>query len=322
MMTPAVCCLRKHFPKARIHVLAKPWVIPVFEAVPQVDRILVYDPAGRHRGIKGGIRLVRTIKALDFDAAVLFQNAFEAALIAALSKVPMRIGYATDGRGALLTHRPPRPGKSPKIHQVDYYLGILKGVGIPDRCHRLQLTVGKGETQKAERILNQWRIRSTDRLVGMNPGAAFGPAKQWPPDRFAALGDRIRETFGATILIFGGPQDRLLGQKICQQMRHPAVNLAGRTGLAGAMALIERCRLFITNDSGLMHVASALEVPLVAVFGSTDPEVTGPRGYRGKILASRISCSPCLRPVCPRGHLECMTRIPVEAAFEAAKAFL
>lgn len=322
MMTPAVGSLRKHFPKARIHVLAKPWVVPVFEAVPPVDRILVYDKADRHRGIRGGMHLVRSLRTYDFHAAILFQNAFEAALIAALSRIPMRIGYATDGRGALLTHRPARPDKSRKIHQVDYYLGILKGVGIPDRCRRLHLSIGEDAARKAETILDRCGIRDAHCLVGLNPGAAFGPAKQWPPERFALIGDRIREIFGATILIFGGPQDQLLGRKICEGMRHSAMNLAGRTDLSEAMALIQRCRLFITNDSGLMHVASALDVPLVAIFGSTDPEVTGPWGFRGKILSSRLPCSPCLRPVCPLGHRECMTRIPTETVFEAARAFL
>jgi len=322
MMTPAVGSLRMHFPKAKIYVLAKPWVVPVFEAVPPVDRILVYDKADRHRGIKGGMRLIRSLRTHGFHAAILFQNAFEAALIAAMSRIPMRIGYATDGRGALLTHRPARPDKSRKTHQVDYYLGILKGVGIPDRCRRLHLSIGEEAARKSETILDRYGIRNADRLVGLNPGAAFGPAKQWLPDRFALLGDRIRETVGAKILIFGGPQDQILGRKICQGMRHPAVNLAGRTDLSEAMALIQRCRLFITNDSGLMHVASALDVPLVAIFGSTDPEVTGPWGYRGQILSSRLPCSPCLRPVCPLGHRECMTRISTEAVFEAARTFL
>lgn len=322
MMTPAVCSLRRRFPKAEIFVLAKPWVVPVFEALPYVDRILVYDKAGRHRGMAGFIRLVLDLRTFRFDAAILFQNAFEAAFIAALSGIPMRIGYSTDGRGILLTHRPPLFPRSRKIHQVDYYLGILKGVGIPDTCRKLCLSIGDRETEKARYILDRYGIRRSDTLVGINPGAAYGPAKQWPSDRFAALGDRIQEAFGTKILIFGGSADRSLGVRIRQSMRYPAVNLAGKTDLSEAMALIRECRLFITNDSGLMHVASALKVPLVAIFGSTDPEATGPWGYRGRILESKISCSPCLEPECPLGHLQCMTRITTDAVFEAAKALL
>ncbi len=322
MMTPAVCSLRKCFPKAEIFVLAKPWVVPVFEGLPYVDHILVYDKAGRHQGIFGFIRLARDLRAFRFDAAILFQNAFEAAFIAALSGIPVRIGYPTDGRGILLTHRSPLLTRCRKVHQVEYYLGILKGVGIPDTNRELCLSIGEKETKKAQRLLNRFGIRKTDTLVGINPGAAYGPAKQWPPDRFAAVGDRIQEVCGVKILIFGGPADRALGLRIRQSMRYPAVNLAGETDLSEAMALIRECRLFITNDSGLMHVASALKVPLVAIFGSTDPEATGPWGYRGRILKSKISCSPCLEPECPLGHSQCMTRITTNAVFEAAKAFL
>ncbi len=322
MMTPALGSLRRHFPRAEIVLLAKPWVAPVFEASPHVDRLLLYDEADRHRGTAGRFRLVRDLKALGCDGAVLFQNAFEAALIAALSGIPMRIGYPTDGRGFLLTHRCPLPPKRRKVHQVAYYLGILKGVGIPDRCRGLHLVVGEKGAKRARETLLRHGIQKTDTLVGINPGAAYGPAKKWPAHRFAGVGDRIQEAFGAKILIFGGPGDRPLGREIGMRMKRPAVNLAGKTDLSEAMALIRECALFITNDSGLMHVASALNVPLVAVFGSTDPETTGPWGYRGSLLKATMRCSPCLEPVCPKGHTACMAQISIDAVFEAARPWL
>ncbi len=322
MMTPALCALRRRFPRAQITVLAKPWVVPVFEESPHVDRILVYDKDGRHKGVRGFFRLTRELRAFGFDAAILYQNAFEAALIAYGSGIPVRVGYPTDGRGFLLTHRSTLPLPHRKTHQVDYYLGILEETEVSIKCRRLHLSIGTEAAQRARRTLTRFGIQNHKVRVGMNPGAAYGPAKQWPLERFAAVGDRIAEAFGAQILVFGGPNDRPLGFELCRRMKHPAVNLAGETDLAEAMALIRECTLFVTNDSGLMHVASALEVPLIAIFGSTDPQRTGPWGFRGALLRSGIPCSPCLESVCPLGHLQCMREIGADKVFEAAKAYL
>jgi len=322
MTTPAICDIRRHFPKARITLLAKPWVSPVFEGSAHVDEIMIYDATGRHRGINGFMNLIADLRKYRFEAAILFQNAFEAALIPFLARIPQRIGYPTDGRGLLLTHRVPIPLNFNTMHQVAYYKGILEGIGIKASSKELHVQVKRSDALRAEDLLKRCGADPQERIVGINFGAAYGPAKQWPIERFADLADRIHDHFGCRIVLFGAPRDRAAGGDLEKRMKSPAVNIAGKTDLGEAIALIRRCDLFITNDSGLMHVAAALKVPLIAIFGSTNPWVTGPWNCKVKLMRYPISCSPCLEPACPEGHLKCMTRIEVEAVYEAVKELL
>jgi heptosyltransferase-2 len=322
MTTPAVRAIRRNFPAAEITLLAKPWVLPVFAHSSRIDRFLVYDVKGRHRGLAGRWRLIGDIRRRHFDAAILLQNAFEAALITAAAGIPVRIGFDTDGRTLLLTDPVRRPPGIKKRHQTDYYLQILRGSGLLARDDRLELTLAEADRKRAVGRLEAEGVGSGKPLVGLNPSATFGPAKQWPEDRFAALGDWIADRYGARILIFGGPGDEVLGRRIADRMRHRPVNLAGRTELAEAMALIGILDLFITNDSGLMHVAAALDAPLIAIFGSTDPVATGPWGSRSRVVRTDVPCSPCLKPFCRYGHLDCMRRIGVERLQQEAAAIL
>jgi heptosyltransferase-2 len=322
MTTPAIRAIRKNFHRAEISMLAKPWVAPVFENSPHVDRILLYDGEGKHKGLAGKLRLARELRQYRFDAAILLQNAFEAALITFLAGIPSRIGYDTDARGLLLTHPVSCKSRIKKMHQTGYYLGILQGMGIDTCGGDLHLVIGKKARNRVQDILCQHGISEQDRLVGINPSATFGPAKQWFPERYAHLSDKIQEVFGARVIIFGGPGDRDLGQKISQMMQHPAVDLSGETDLGEAMALIDQCDLFVTNDSGLMHVAAALAVPLIAVFGSTNPVTTGPWSSMSRVVRIPVKCSPCLKPECPNGSLECMDRIDVDMVFQVVKELL
>jgi len=322
MTTPAIRSIRRSFPAAKITLLAKPWVLPVFAHSPHVDRFLVYDVQGRHRGIAGRWRLVNDIRRKRFDAAILLQNAFEAALIAAAAGIPIRIGFDTDGRTPLLTHPVRRPPGIKRRHQTDYYLQILRGAGLVAGDSRLELTLAEADRQRAVRRVALEGIDSALPLVGLNPSATFGPAKQWPEDRYAALGDWLADRYGAQILIFGGPGDEALGQRISDAMGRRPVNLAGRTDLAEAMALIGMLDLFVTNDSGLMHVAAALDVPLIAIFGSTNPVTTGPWGSCSRVVRTDVPCSPCLKPFCRYGHLDCMRRITVAQLQQEAATIL
>ncbi len=322
MTTPAVRAIRKNFPDAEISILTKPWVVPVFESSPYIDNILIYDDSGKHKDLSGKLRLARELKQYSFDAAILLQNAFEAALITFFAGIPCRIGYNTDVRGFLLTHPVSCTSQIKKIHQTGYYLGILQGIGLKADGLDLDLVVNKKYQKRAAKILEEHGISRADRLVGINPSATFGPAKQWLPERYAALSDKIHEVFGARVLLFGGPGDRELGRKISKMMMCPPIDFSGKTDLGEAISLIKKCDLFITNDSGLMHVAAALDVPLIAIFGSTNPITTGPRSQKSKIVRIPIECSPCLKPECPKGHLKCMSEIDVDMVFDVVKELL
>jgi heptosyltransferase-2 len=322
MTTPAIRMIRKGFPNTHISLLAKPWVSPVFENSEHIDQLLIYDGEKRHKGFSGKFRLARDLKKYKFDVAILMQNAFEAAFITFLSGIPIRIGYNTDARRLLLTHAVPCTKEIKKKHQTEYYMNILRGIGLDRDNQGLYLKLSQKDRLRAEKILLEQHLSIDDKLIGINPGATYGPAKQWSPDRYANLADRIQALFGVRVVIFGGPGDKTLGRKISQKMSHRPVDLSGKTSLGEAMALIERCDLFITNDSGLMHVAAALDVPLIAVFGSTNPVATGPLGSRSKVVQATLPCSPCLKSECPEGHLNCMDQIDVERVFDSVKEML
>lgn len=316
MTTPAVRAIRRNFPNARITILAKPWVAPVFEYSPHVDDIFIYDVKCRHKGTRGKLRLARDLGKHRFDAAVLLQNAIEAALLAFFAKIPVRLGFDTDARRLLLTH-PVRCGREIKtVHQTRYYLEILRGAGLGAGDTRLELHPGKENRIRARKIIEDLNVPPTDTLVGINPGATYGTAKRWFPERFAELSRKLIADRGAWIAVFGGPGEQELGREIMTMIGDRCVNCCGKTTLGEAIALIERCNLFVTNDSGLMHVAAALNVPQVAIFGSTDHTTTSPASPTSRIVRFPVDCAPCLKTDCPTDH-RCMEGITVDRVFDA-----
>ncbi len=323
LTTPAIRAIRKNFPHSEITILAKPWVVPVFEENPHVDSIMIYESNNRHKGWRGRLRLIRDIRKKKFDLAILFQNAFEAAIIACVSRIPIRLGYDTDGRGLFLTHSVPvtRNAKFKDIHETDYYLGMLTPFGLTPDGSTLTLKISESNHRSADKLLTGYGIGESDQIVGINPGATYGSAKRWFSERYAALADKIQDRYGSHILIFGAPGEKEIGQKVTQLIKKSTINLCGRTTLGEAIALINRCNLFITNDSGLMHVAAALDIPLVAIFGPTNPGTTGPIGTKSKIVRMPVPCSPCLQPDCATDH-QCMKEISVDMVFDVVKTLV
>ena len=316
MTLPALEAVRENFPGRPITVLAKPWVAPLFEHHPAVDRVLVFD---KGNGIRAGfvemLKMSRIIRKERFDLAILFQNAFEAALLTFLGRVKLRVGYKTDGRSFLLTHGVSLNQKVLRIHQVGYYGAILRAMGWPAEERDPVLHAGPEVREQAAGILKSNGIAPQDFIVGLSPGAVFGNAKRWPPDRFAEIGDRVVEKWGAKIVVFGSGGERAICDAVCGAMRYDALNLCGKTTLKAVMGVMDLCRFFVTNDSGLMHMASALGLPTVAVFGSTDHVTTGPRGPKTRIVRRPVSCAPCLKQECPTDH-RCMRGIMPDAVWE------
>ena len=316
MATPTLSALRERFKEAEITLLAKPAVAALLERHPDVDRVWVYCDPGEHAGLGGFFRLARALRRERFDLAFLFQNAFEAALLAALAGIPERAGYAADGRRFLLTRFLSR--KEAPVHQRDAYLFLMNLWGGVRQARRPSLKVTEEEKRRARVRLESHGISGSDLLAGINPGAAYGSAKRWLPVRFAAVADRLSERHGAKIVIFGGPAEVAVAEQVADEMKRPAVILAGKTGVREAMALISECGLFITNDSGPMHIASAFDVPLVAIFGPTNPAATSPAGLYDRWVQNKVECAPCTHRECPIDH-RCMEGMSVEAVLNEAE---
>ncbi len=316
MTTPAMAAIRAAFPAAEITVVANPLVAELFRFHPDCDRVLVFDKKHDHRGVKGFWTFCAELRRERFDLAVLLQNAIEAGFMAALARIPRRAGYETDGRGWLLNYGVATSERKHGLHHTDYYLNMLETLGIaaPDK-KKLVLALTPEEEQRAGELLpgRNW--------IAINPGAAYGSAKRWLPDRFAAVADRLAEEYGVQVVLTGGPGEKEIGADIEQAMSCPAVNLIGRTSVRELMAVLARCRLMVTNDSGPMHVAAAFGVPIAAVFGPTDHRTTSPLSESCRIIRKDVDCAPCMLRQCPTDH-RCMSGIFAEDVLAAARELL
>jgi len=319
LTTPALGAVRAAFPHSRITLAAKPLVAELFRHHPDIDEILVYDKEGRHAGAVGMLRMAGELRRRGLDAAILLQNAFDAALLAFLAGVPYRAGYATDGRRLLLSRAVPVTEEVLRLHHAEYYLHLVKELGIPRPANpamRLQVT-GEERDAMAARLASLG-VPKGGKILGINPGATYGSAKRWYPDRFAAVADALSEEWNASVVLMGSIPEMPLSAGIEEAMRRRPVNLAGRTTVREMMALLSLCGFLVTNDSGPMHIAAALGIPLAAIFGPTDWRATSPWTRKAKVVRAEMGCSPCRRRECEAGH-ECMLGVTAEMVVAAAR---
>ncbi|MBK7486109.1 MAG: lipopolysaccharide heptosyltransferase II [Nitrospira sp.] len=323
MCEPALSQVRTLFPQAEITLLVKPGIADLLAQHPAVNRTLVYDDRGRHAGLVGKWSLAAVLRRHRFDLAILFQNAFEAALISFLAGIPRRFGYATDGRTLLLTDPVTVPPRTAQRHQVEYYWDLLKPLGGHGPAPAPRLFVTPDESALIAGRLADAGIGPSDPVIGVNPGSTYGHAKRWLPDRYAEVVNRavtdVQGRSGARVgvAILGAKGEEPLGKAIADQIKTRTVVCSGQTTVRELMALVKRCQLFLTNDTGPMHVAAAFKVPLVAVFGPTDWQTTSPFGVDAQLVRQPVSCAPCLLRECPIDH-RCMTGVTVEQVYDAA----
>lgn len=317
MTTPAIALIRQHFPQAKISILANPMVGEIFSHHNWVDQVITFDRKNRHKGGLGRFRLAQELRKESFDMAIILPNSFDSALVPWLAGIPVRLGKSSDGRGFMLTGRY-RPAKGkPVIHEVGYYLNLVRHFGISGQTVNPCIFTTANEDSLAAERLAAYGIAADDMLIGINPGAAFGSAKRWYPERFTEVAQRLAEKWSARIVIFGGPAETEIAADIKNRFDGNAFNLAGKTTVRELMALIKRCNFFITNDSGPMHVAAAFGVPLTAIFGSTDHATTSPYTDKAVIVRKDVHCAPCKLRECPTDH-GCMTAVTANDVVEAS----
>lgn len=321
MALPALEALKSLYKKAEITVLAKGRTVPVYQNNPHISKIIEYDDKSRHSGISGRIKLSGEIKRQGFAAAVLFQNAFDAAFLSFISGIPKRIGYARDFRSKLLTDAIPVTDEIKKVHQAFYYLNIVKTLGgaMPEKPVP-RLYISQAEKSWVDEFIADNGLKRAF-LIGAAPGASYGPAKRWPPEKFAEALTILCEGRNGFPLIFGGPEDKEACTEVSKRLKMKHLDLSGKVYLRQFMALVARLNLFITNDSGPMHVGAALSTPTVAIFGSTDSTLTGPLGPTAKVLKREIECSPCFERTCKFKHYRCLEVESKEVA-RAAESLL
>jgi heptosyltransferase II len=321
MSLPALHAVRERFPNAHIAVLARPWVADIYARESFADEVILYNAARGVRDLRTKWRIARELRERRFDTAILLQNAFEAAAIVWLARIRTRIGYARDGRGWLLTDAVRVPEKSEiDRHERFYYLEMLRRAGLIQQIPESPAIRLGGAPEARAAGLQRFAALGFKDVTGVSPGAAYGTAKRWLPERFAEAASVI----GAPVALFGSLDERALCEQIAVMLRSCGTavhNFAGQTSLCEYIDLAAACRVYLTNDSGGMHIASALGVPTVAIFGATDDVGTGPTGPLARVVREPVECSPCLLRECPIDH-RCMTGVSAERVARTASDLL
>jgi heptosyltransferase-2 len=326
MTVPALRQLRRLFPSAHITLATRSWAEGLFADAEFVDALQVYDG----NGLRSVVQQVRQWRKANFDLAVLLPNSLETALVASLARVPLRIGYATEGRQALLTHPLALPEWRGSKHEVFYYLKIIAELEWlikheqtfldtePDGA--LEVSDARKSAARALLLAHGAEV-NTHRLVALCPGSINSRAKRWPAERYADLADKLIDELGAKVLLVGSAAEAEVSVGVSRHMRNQPVQLTGQTDLAQLVAVLSLVDLLITNDTGPAHIASALGRPTLVIFGPTNPLTTRPFSPYGEIVREPPDCAPCMLRDCPIDH-RCMTAIMPDNVFERSRALL
>lgn len=319
MATPVIADIRKKWPEASITAMCQSNVAGMLKHDPHLNEVFSYKKPSGWIPKQQHWEIIEALRFGKYDLGIVLTNSFSSAWWFLFGNVKNRIGFATNGRSLLLNKAVPFPENLETQHLVITYKMLLEPMGIPLSDTPPTLYISKQEFDSARALLATFGVDPDKQtLIGINPGAAFGSAKCWLPDRFQGVTKRLLEDPSMYVIYFGDPAGASLVNEICKDFSERVINLAGKTSLRELLPLIKLCSVFLTNDSGPMHIAAALKVPLVALFGSTSDVKTGPYGG-GTVIHKHVECSPCYKRVCPI-DFRCMKRIEVDEVYNALRS--
>ena len=313
---PAVESIAGHFSGGEVWLSAADWVKGLSSPDMGIAGVLPLPPVNNLSSLRSA---ARELKGHRFEAGILLSNSFGSAFLFFLAGIPERWGYAADGRRLLLTKAVRRMNPDSPRHHLHYYLDLVSGLGLTTRPPELRLSVPPEERERAQERLLDLGFDPQRPLVILSPGAAYGPAKRWPATRFARLAALFQAKNDAAILIIGSAGEAEIAAAIVSSLNDKPAVLTGQTTLPQLLGLISLASLFVSNDTGPMHLANALRVPVVAIFGPTDPKVTGPFERPAAVIKKDVPCWPCSYRACPYDH-RCMAQIEPEEVYRAAAA--
>jgi heptosyltransferase-2 len=321
MSLPAMRAVRRAFPSAHLAVLVKKELSGFFDGANWLDELIPYSLGSGLGALGARARIIGQLRSRGFDLAVVMPNSFDSALWIAAAGIPRRAGYIADFRGAMLTHKAYPPADALDGHQVRYWLAMLREtLGIEGDAGEFALRPDEANVARMRAWLGERRTRPGDPLIALAPAAAYGPAKEWPAAKFAALIDLLAREFGAEAVLVGAPSERARCEQVAAMSRAGAIVAAGETSIGELIAILSLTHAFAGNDSGAMHIAGALGIPTVAIFGSTNPDRTGPLGPRTRVILHRLDCSPCLARTCRFGHYNCLVQVQPAEVIDSLRA--
>jgi len=307
---PALKAVRKAYPDAYLCLVLRKGAAELLKNLPFIDRIYL-------EGADNGL-----IRKEKFELGIILTNSFSSAFNFWRWGVKERVGYSSEHRGLFLTRKVPLPQKLRTVHLLDEYFQILKTAGIQEEKPVPEFYLPLVNIEKAAEILKKNGLKINNPLIGICPGASYGPAKVWPKERYLEIINKLMKEQGSDIVLFGGPKEQDI---IAYLLKNAIYGVRITTGPAEdiltSAALIKKCDLFITNDTGPMHIAASLGVPVIAIFGSTNPIWTAPLGAKTKVLYKKVPCSPCYERICKKNKYECLTGISEEEVFNGIEEF-
>lgn len=304
---------------------------PVYENLRELEEIILFGPEGFIKLFEdfpntkilpfyrnNTKRNLENLKPYKHEKGLLLTNSFSSAFLFWRAGIRERLGFATDLRGPLLTKKIKPPKE--KMHQKDKYLYLISALGFPVRKRELILYLSEEKIERAKAFLKELGINLSKPLILLSPGAAYGPAKKWPLSYFRKLSERLSKE-GFSLLIVGGEREIEEGRILSEDLKG-VYNLCGKTEITLLAGIFKLSALLISNDSGLMHLGAVLKIPQIAIFGSTDPEYTGPLNPKATLLKASLPCSPCFERTCRKGHYQCLKEISPERVYESVRNIL
>jgi heptosyltransferase-2 len=324
LTTPAIKALRQSFPHSFIAMMVSPLTKDIVEGNPYLDEVIVYDKKGKDKGIFSFWRFVSNLKKKNFDISLNFHTKKRVNLISYLAGIKQRIGYDNNKFSFLLTKRLKDTRIEGKRHEAQYCLDVLKEIGINSQDLQLFMPLKDSSEKWAEKILKENNIGAADILIAIHPDASC-PSKRWPIERFSQLSNRLIEEKNFKVAIISGKKDSYIVKMVKRYLRYPVIDLSGQTSVSQLASLLKRARLLISNDSGPVHIASAVGTPVIAIFGRSQkglsPVRWGPLGEKNIILHKDVHCKICLAHDCKMGFL-CLSAISVREVLEAVDVVL
>jgi heptosyltransferase II len=316
---PLISAVKKQFPQSFLAVMVIPATREVLEDHPAIDELIIFDKRGQDKGIFSFWRLVRRIKKDDFDLAILPHRSFKSALLVWLTGIPRRVGFDRSQGKIFLNEIVPYDKTK---HDLERNLDLARELDIDFEDREIFINTADKDWLFVEDILKQEGIKSNDIVVGISPGSVW-PTKRWPAENFAALSDRLIKELKIKVVVFGGPKDFPSVNQVVKSAKEKVIDLAGKLTLKQLAAFIKRCRVFVSNDSGPMHIAVAGKVPVVAIFGPTTRELGFyPYGSGNVVIEKDLPCRPCGlhgSNKCKLGTFDCMKLITIEEVFRAVQ---
>ena len=323
LSTPVIRAVREAYPESHIAVMVRPYAREIVEGNPYLNEVIIYDKEGGHSGIVGNLRFIQELKEKRFGLAIILHPTKRTHIVTSLAGIPERIGYNRKA-GFLLTKSIPHTKQFGLKHEIDYALDILRYMGMEPKTRELYMPVNSVCERRAEELFKEHGIQAGDIVIAMNPGASCS-SKRWSIEKFADVANRLVAKHHAKIVVVAGRADKKCGDALAARVAGDCLNLTGKTSVGDLASVLRRARLFISNDSGPVHIACAVNTPVIAIFGRSDrglsPERWGPSGTRDVVLHKDAGCEICLAHNCRHGF-RCLDSITSDEVVRAADEML